>query len=233
MTTTQQDAPADTAATDPAPKPESEFDHIFIGHPWATEFLARPPKVQASKKLIRMIADAQAEHDTPERFADWVADLMERYGARSAQGCFFLEDDSGPRCSWCTGMWPLCGHHHLSEEISTDEDDDGAHPTPTDAAPAATPPGGPADMSTPKTANVTVYTREGCVQCNATTRDLKKAGIEYALIDLTHDEAAAEALRREGHQQMPVVVTENETWTGYRPDLIKAYARLSAAAAVA
>lgn len=86
-------------------------------------------------------------------------------------------------------------------------------------------------MTTPKTANVTVYTREGCVQCNATTRDLDKAGIEYALIDVTHDEPAADALRAEGHQQLPVVVTENETWTGYRPDKIKAYARLITAAA--
>lgn len=139
MTTTQRDEVV--AVETPEPGAEGEFERIFIGHPAATQFFARPPKVQASKKLIRMIADAQAEHDTPERFADWVADLMERYGARSARGCFFLDDDSGPRCSWCGGAWPLCGHHHLSEELPTeDQNGDAEHPTPQDiAGPAATP----------------------------------------------------------------------------------------------
>ena len=31
-------------------------------------------------------------------------------------------------------------------------------------------------------ANITVYTKPACVQCEATTRALKKLGVEFAMI---------------------------------------------------
>ncbi|GAA1348887.1 glutaredoxin-like protein NrdH [Falsarthrobacter nasiphocae] len=73
---------------------------------------------------------------------------------------------------------------------------------------------------------VTVYTKPACVQCNATYRALDKKGVEYTVIDVTEDSAALEHVRSLGYMQAPVVETENDHWSGFRPDKI---ATLSAA----
>lgn len=67
---------------------------------------------------------------------------------------------------------------------------------------------------------VTVYTSPGCVQCNATFRALDKAGITYSTVDVSIDTAAVEKLRELGHTQAPVVLTETDHWSGFRPDKI-------------
>jgi glutaredoxin-like protein NrdH len=56
--------------------------------------------------------------------------------------------------------------------------------------------------------NVTVYTKPACVQCNATY------------------------LKALGYMQAPVVVTDQDHWSGFRPDKIEELAQ-SAAVAVA
>lgn len=66
--------------------------------------------------------------------------------------------------------------------------------------------------------NVTVHSKKPCVQCDATFRRLDKDGIEYDVVQLT-DESAAK-FRDAGHMQAPVVVTDTDTWAGFRPDLI-------------
>ena len=72
-------------------------------------------------------------------------------------------------------------------------------------------------MSTPL---VTVYSKPSCVQCDATYRALDKKGVDYAVIDVTQDQAAYEHVLELGAQQVPLVETETEHWTGYRPDKI-------------
>lgn len=67
---------------------------------------------------------------------------------------------------------------------------------------------------------VTVYTKPSCVQCNATYRALDSKGIEYNVLDLSQDEAALEAVKEMGYLQAPVVVTEEDHWSGFRPDKI-------------
>lgn len=99
----------------------SEFYGIF--EPKAERpVMSKPPRETASVKLIR---DVQSELDIEDRelavrIADWVADKMERFGARTAQGIFTMSG-SGPHCSWCGIIWPLCGHHHLSEVPDPEE----------------------------------------------------------------------------------------------------------------
>lgn len=66
----------------------------------------------------------------------------------------------------------------------------------------------------------TVYTRPGCVQCNATFRALNKAGVDYRTIDVSDDAAALEHVRGLGYMQAPVVETESDHWSGFRPDKI-------------
>jgi glutaredoxin-like protein NrdH len=67
---------------------------------------------------------------------------------------------------------------------------------------------------------VTVYTKPACVQCNATYRALDKKGIAYQSVDLSQDPAALERVRSLGYMQAPVVVTDQDHWSGFRPDKI-------------
>ncbi|QIM15443.1 glutaredoxin-like protein NrdH [Leucobacter insecticola] len=67
---------------------------------------------------------------------------------------------------------------------------------------------------------ITVYTKPSCVQCNMTYRELDKKGIEYNILDLSADEGALKTVKELGYLQAPVVVTEDEHWSGFRPDKI-------------
>lgn len=69
--------------------------------------------------------------------------------------------------------------------------------------------------------NVTVYSKPACVQCNATVRALDKAGIDYAIIDITQDEQARDYVMSLGYLQAPIVVAGEDHWSGFRPDRIK------------
>ena len=67
---------------------------------------------------------------------------------------------------------------------------------------------------------VTVYTKPSCVQCNATYRALDKKGITYQSGDISTDPAALEHVLSLGYQQAPVVITDGDHWSGFRPDKI-------------
>ena len=67
---------------------------------------------------------------------------------------------------------------------------------------------------------VTVYTKPSCVQCNATYRALDSKGIEYEVVDLTLEETALAQVKELGYQQAPVVITDEDHWSGFRPDKI-------------
>ena len=67
---------------------------------------------------------------------------------------------------------------------------------------------------------ITVYTKPNCVQCNATYRALDSKGIEYDVLDLSEDPAALAHVKSLGYLQAPVVVTDEDHWSGFRPDKI-------------
>lgn len=72
---------------------------------------------------------------------------------------------------------------------------------------------------------ITIYSKPDCVQCNATYQALERKSIPYQIIDLTQDHEALQFVRELGYQQVPVVVADQEHWSGFRPDMIS---RLSA-----
>ncbi|SFL20849.1 ribonucleoside-diphosphate reductase class Ib glutaredoxin subunit [Pseudovibrio ascidiaceicola] len=72
--------------------------------------------------------------------------------------------------------------------------------------------------------SITVYFKPACVQCTATTRALDSAGISYDVIDLSQDTDAFAAVQELGYRQVPVVVTGDQHWAGFRPDKISALA---------
>lgn len=67
---------------------------------------------------------------------------------------------------------------------------------------------------------ITVYTKPACVQCTATYRALDNKGIPFEILDLSVDETALEQVKALGYLQAPVVVTDDDHWSGFRPDKI-------------
>lgn len=67
---------------------------------------------------------------------------------------------------------------------------------------------------------ITVYTKPSCVQCNMTYRALDNSGLEYDVLDVSEDATALETVKELGYLQAPVVVTDDEHWSGFRPDKI-------------
>ena len=67
---------------------------------------------------------------------------------------------------------------------------------------------------------VTVYTKPSCVQCTATYRALNAKGIEFEIFDVSVDEKALQTVKELGYLQAPVVIADDEHWSGLRPDKI-------------
>ena len=57
-------------------------------------------------------------------------------------------------------------------------------------------------------------------EVTATKKALTARGIEFETVDLSQDAAALERLRAQGFMSAPVVVTEDDAWSGFRPDKI-------------
>ncbi|TNV13995.1 glutaredoxin-like protein NrdH [Buttiauxella sp. B2] len=67
---------------------------------------------------------------------------------------------------------------------------------------------------------IKIYTRNDCVQCHATKRAMESRGFTFELINLDQHPEAEDDLREKGYRQLPVVVTDQESWSGFRPDMI-------------
>lgn len=77
---------------------------------------------------------------------------------------------------------------------------------------------------------ITVYSQPGCQPCNATKRALDRAGLDFREVDVTASPESLSYVKSLGYAATPVVVVERgdsvEYWSGYRPDLIRAQARI-------
>lgn len=71
---------------------------------------------------------------------------------------------------------------------------------------------------------VTVYSRPKCVQCDATYRMLDSKGVEYRVIDMSESPEALDKVKAMGFLQAPVIVTDSDSWSGFRPDKISGLA---------
>lgn len=68
---------------------------------------------------------------------------------------------------------------------------------------------------------ITLYSKPQCVQCDATKRALNKASIGYEIVDISEDAEALAHVKSLGFVKAPVVVTEDDSWSGFQPDKIK------------
>jgi glutaredoxin-like protein NrdH len=71
---------------------------------------------------------------------------------------------------------------------------------------------------------VTVYTNPNCVQCEMTKKFLDKEGIEYTVESLQAEENYDKLVEfvNQGFKAAPIVVTDTETWSGYKPEKLGA-----------
>ena len=79
----------------------------------------------------------------------------------------------------------------------------------------------------PRTEKPHVYSKEHCVQCNATYRAMDAEGIEYDVTMLEDEPEILEQFKADGYLQAPIVVANGERWSGFRPDKIKELGRIA------
>lgn len=65
---------------------------------------------------------------------------------------------------------------------------------------------------------VTLYSTNGCVGCKMSKRVLTERGVTFREISLEEEPDALELVRSLGHMQAPVLVTEDDHWSGFQPD---------------
>ncbi|MXP50006.1 redoxin NrdH [Pantoea sp. Eser] len=75
---------------------------------------------------------------------------------------------------------------------------------------------------------VIIYAKNNCVQCNATKNALDRQGIAYQLINLDSQPEAIDNLKSLGYRQVPVVMADDDHWSGFRPDKIASLRQLAA-----
>jgi len=71
---------------------------------------------------------------------------------------------------------------------------------------------------------ITVYVKPACVQCDATKRHLNKSGIDYETIDISTNPDALDKILNMGFQAAPVVITDDDSWSGFQPDKLDSLA---------
>ena len=70
-----------------------------------------------------------------------------------------------------------------------------------------------------------IFTTPACVQCETTKRYLDRQGVDYEVIDLATNVDAMEEIKEKGFTQAPVVMTDNDMWSGFRLDKLKRFAQ--------
>lgn len=70
---------------------------------------------------------------------------------------------------------------------------------------------------------VVLYSRNDCIQCKMTKRLLDSEGIAYQEINLDESPESREYVKKElGFMAAPVIETDMDAWSGFRPGKIKA-----------
>ena len=71
---------------------------------------------------------------------------------------------------------------------------------------------------------VKVYGKPECVQCEYTQKKLGEAKVPFEYHDITTEPEARKIVEECGKTQLPLVVANDQSWNGFRPDHIKSLA---------
>ena len=73
-------------------------------------------------------------------------------------------------------------------------------------------------------AKVVLYSKNDCIQCRMTKRNLDSLGIEYQEINLDENPQFREYVTKDlGFMAAPVIVTDTDAWSGFQPGKIRAH----------
>lgn len=74
---------------------------------------------------------------------------------------------------------------------------------------------------------IKVYSKPNCGNCEDTKNLFTELGVDYDVIDISKDPTALAFLKSQGFREMPVVMTEDDKWSGLKKNKIKAVADLA------
>lgn len=69
---------------------------------------------------------------------------------------------------------------------------------------------------------ITIYSNPNCVQCENTKRFLSNKGIEFEAKMLQDSPEIMPLIQEKGYRTAPVVVTDSDSWSGFRLDKLSA-----------
>lgn len=69
---------------------------------------------------------------------------------------------------------------------------------------------------------VTIYSKNNCVQCKMTKKFLDQHKVEYNEINLDEQPEFIDHVKGLGFSAAPVIETENDVFSGFQPDKLKA-----------
>ncbi|ANK59102.1 MULTISPECIES: glutaredoxin-like protein NrdH [Loigolactobacillus] len=69
--------------------------------------------------------------------------------------------------------------------------------------------------------NLTVYTKNGCMQCKMTERFLNSHNIPFTEHNIDQEPEYVDYLREKGFQATPVIEASDISFTGFRPDQLR------------
>ena len=99
-----------------------EFEGSMIATGESRPVMSRPPMSKAAKKVVDEVRLLLADDPSAEDVADWAVARGERYAMYHARPVFAM-DGRGPLCSFCDGIWPLCGCHHYASGLEDDNEE--------------------------------------------------------------------------------------------------------------
>lgn len=71
---------------------------------------------------------------------------------------------------------------------------------------------------------VTVYSKNNCMQCNMTKKELVKLGVDFKEINLDEQPEYIQQVKDLGFSSAPVIQTAGDIWAGFQPAKLKALA---------
>lgn len=70
--------------------------------------------------------------------------------------------------------------------------------------------------------NITVYTKDNCMQCNMTKKLLTKQGVDFEVINIDHSPEWLEVLKDLGYKSVPITMVNGEVVAiGFNPNQLK------------
>lgn len=69
---------------------------------------------------------------------------------------------------------------------------------------------------------ITIYSKYNCQPCRLTKAFLERNDLPYTEYNVEDDTLAYERVQEMGYQSVPVLVVDDQSWSGMRPDKLQA-----------